>query len=34
MRETIQLGIEVNGHRIDMLRFTDDIAIIVENERF
>lgn len=25
-------GIKINGHRIDMLRFTDDIAIIAESE--
>lgn len=33
IRERIQLGIKVNGYRIDMLRFADDIAIIAENEK-
>jgi len=33
IREKIQLGIKVNGYRIDMLRFADDIAIIAENEK-
>lgn len=33
IRERIQLGIKVNGYRIDMLRFADNIAIIAENEK-
>ncbi|KAL4082173.1 hypothetical protein QTP88_005266 [Uroleucon formosanum] len=32
IREKIQLGIKINGRKIDMLRFADDIAVIAENE--
>ena len=33
IRDKTQLGIKINGYRIDMLRFADDIAIVAENER-
>jgi len=32
IREKIHLGIKMNGRKIDMLRFADDIAVIAENE--
>ncbi|KAF0772940.1 Reverse transcriptase domain-containing protein [Aphis craccivora] len=32
IREKIQLGIKINGKKIDMLRFADEIAVIAENE--
>lgn len=31
MKDRTQVGIEVNGHRIDMLQFINDIAIIAGN---
>lgn len=33
IRDRTQLGIKVNGHRIDMLRFADDIMTIAKNEK-
>lgn len=32
IRKKIHLGVKMNGREIDMLRFTDDIAVIAENE--
>ncbi|VVC46280.1 Reverse transcriptase domain [Cinara cedri] len=32
VREEIEVGIRINGERIDMLRFADDIAVITDNE--
>lgn len=31
--ERTHLGIKINGYNVDMLRFTDDIAIIAKNEK-
>jgi len=33
IKKRTELGIKVNGHRIDILRFADDIAIIAESEK-
>jgi hypothetical protein len=32
IKDETQLGVKVNGYRINIWRFVDDIAIIVENE--
>jgi len=32
IKDETQLGVKVNGYRINIWRFMDDIAIIVENE--
>lgn len=32
-REKIHLGIQLNGEKIDMVRFVDDVADIAENEK-
>jgi hypothetical protein len=32
VREEIEVGVRINGERLDMLRFADNIAIIADNE--
>lgn len=32
IKEGTNLGVKINGQRISMLRFTDDIALLVETE--
>jgi len=34
VREVIEVGIRINGERIDMLRFADDIEVITNNEEY
>jgi len=32
LREEVEVWIRINGERINMLRFADDIAVITDNE--